>query len=84
MSIKKKVLSSSVSIVALGEPFFSNDDCIVGIPVARPSVRSNSFKKSPKRLFLYLRERSERASQIALALIERSAFASARRCRHRA
>lgn len=46
-------LSSSVSNVALGEPFLSNPSCMVGIPVLLPSVRSSSFRNSPRRLFLY-------------------------------
>ena len=35
--------------MARGEPFSANFAWIVGSPVERPSVRSSSFKKSPKR-----------------------------------
>ena len=43
----KKVLSSSVSNNAAGDPFAFISLIIVGMPVALPSVRSSSFKKSP-------------------------------------
>ena len=57
MSIRKKLRFGSVSMVALGLPFLFSSSCIVGIPVALPSVKSSSFRKSPSLLFLYRRER---------------------------
>ena len=45
ISIRKYERESSVSIVALGEPFSLSFFCIVGLPVALPSVKSNSLKK---------------------------------------
>ena len=65
MSIRKYVLSSSVSIVALGEPLASSSSCTVGIPVALPSVRSSSFRNSPNLRLRYLRERSDLPSRMA-------------------
>ena len=72
MIIRKKVRASSVFITAFGEPFSLNFFCMVGIPVALPSVKFNSFRKSPNLLFLYLRERNAFASFMSSILIERS------------
>ena len=74
MTMRKKVRASSVFMTALGEPFSLNFFWMVGIPVALPSVKFNSFRKSPNRLFLYLRERKDLASFISSILIERSGF----------
>ena len=47
MVILKKVRSSSVTIVALGQPLFTKTFWMVGMPVLRPSVKSNSLRYSP-------------------------------------
>ncbi len=70
--IKKYVRSSSVSIVAGADPLSLRVFCMVGMPVARPSVRLSSLRKSPSRRFRYLRALSFLAALIASLLMERS------------
>lgn len=70
--IKKYVRSSSVLIVAGADPLSLRVFCMVGMPVARPSVRLSSLRKSPSRRFRYLRALSFLAALIASLLMERS------------
>src|SRR5690606_1894112 len=62
----KWLRSSFVSNVASGEPLSNRLFFIIGIPVALPSVKSSSFKKSPRRRFLVIRNR------IVLQLVQRA------------